>query len=482
METPRDPSDEPPEILIVEDSRTQAERLQHVLGQHRYRLSAARNGREALALIHERPPALIVSDVVMPEMNGFELCRRVKHEKKFRAIPVILLTSLTDPIDVVKGLESGADNFLFKPYDEKYLLSRIAHILADRHLRDVDLTAMGVEVFFAGRKFFITSDRLQILNLLLSTYEAAVERNRELATARDDLRHLNEHLEAKVAERTAALAAEVAERTRAETEVRRLNAELEERVRQRTAQLVLMNEELEAFSYSVSHDLRAPLRHIGGFVELLNNRARQSLDADACRHLDTIAEAARQMGLLIDDLLDFSRLGRTELRRQTVDLDALVRAAVQDLEMEIRQRQIEWQIEPLPAVQADPVLMRQVFANLLGNAVKYTRTRAVARIAVGAQKAASEIVFFVRDNGVGFDMTYAPKLFGVFQRLHGADEFEGTGIGLANVRRIVTRHGGRTWAEGRPDAGATFYFAFPSRPETGALRPAGQPAIAQPLA
>ena len=207
------------EILIVEDSATQTERLKYILGKNRYRVVSARNGREAIVQITTQIPVLVISDVVMPEMDGYQLCGYLKKDPRLRNIPVILLTSLNDPIDVVRGLESGADNFIFKPYDERYLLSRVAYILANRHLRETETARMGVEVFFAGRKFFITSDRLQILNLLLSTYETAVERNRELSTARDDLRHSNENLEVKVVERTAALQQEIAERKLAEAQV-----------------------------------------------------------------------------------------------------------------------------------------------------------------------------------------------------------------------------------------------------------------------
>jgi PAS domain S-box len=212
--------DTPDEILIVEDSPTQAERLRYILEKNRYRFTVARNGREALDRIAVQCPSLVISDIVMPEMDGYELCRHLKQHERFRNLPVILLTSLNDPIDVVRGLECGADNFLFKPYEENYLLSRIGYILANRHLREIEYTRMGLEVFFAGRKFFITSDRLQILNLLLSTYETAVERNRELAKARDDLHDLNATLEARVQERTAALQAEIVERKQAELQVR----------------------------------------------------------------------------------------------------------------------------------------------------------------------------------------------------------------------------------------------------------------------
>lgn len=204
------------EILIAEDSPTQADHLAYVLEQHGYRLSTVRNGRDALASISQRPPTLVISDVIMPEMDGYELCRRIKQEDNLKNLPVILLTSLSDPADVVRGLECGADSFIFKPYEEQYLLARVAYVLANRSLRETEKTQIGVEIFFAGRKFFITSDRLQILNLLLSTYEAAVQKNQELTTTQDELRLLNEHLEVKVEERTAALEAEISERKEAE--------------------------------------------------------------------------------------------------------------------------------------------------------------------------------------------------------------------------------------------------------------------------
>ncbi|HEY7511502.1 MAG TPA: ATP-binding protein [Vicinamibacteria bacterium] len=229
------------------------------------------------------------------------------------------------------------------------------------------------------------------------------------------------------------------------------------------ARVRALNEELEAFTYSVSHDLRAPVRHVSGFVDLLRRRADAAYDDTTRRHLDTIARSAAHMGQLIDDLLGFARMGRTELMRTRVSLGRLVRELVAELRAT---GDVEWQVQDLPEVAADPSLLRVVLANLLGNALKYTRTRERPRIEVGARPAdGAEVVVFVRDNGVGFDMQYADKLFGVFQRLHPAEDFEGTGIGLATVRRIVHRHGGRTWAEGEVDRGATFYFSLPEAKE-----------------
>jgi K+-sensing histidine kinase KdpD len=254
------------------------------------------------------------------------------------------------------------------------------------------------------------------------------------------------------------LQVEVEQRKQREGEIRKLNQKLANRA----AELESSNKELESFAYSVSHDLRAPLRHVVGFSELLQKQAASLLDDKSQRYIKTILDSAKKMGKLIDDLLSFSRIGRAETKKSLVNLEQLVKDVVSEIEQETRGREIAWKIDALPVCYGDRSMLMLVLANLVSNAVKFTRMRTQAEIEIGcADGDNDDLEVFVRDNGAGFDMQYANKLFGVFQRLHRADEFEGTGIGLATVQRIIHRHGGKVRAEGAVDQGATFYFSLP---------------------
>ena len=312
----------------------------------------------------------------------------------------------------------------------------------------VVLSSLCVNYFFTEPRytFDITSEDLPYFLLFTASaaivaWFVAVRRRIE-----SDLRDARDHLQA-----------EVVQRKRREDEIRALNENLAKRARE----LEISNKELESFAYSVSHDLRAPLRHVVGYSELLQRQASSLLDEKSRRYTQTILESAKRMGNLIDDLLAFSRIGRAETKETLVNLDQLVKEVVAEIGQDAAGRNIAWKVNPLPVCYGDRSMLRLVIVNLLSNAVKFTGMRARAEIEIGCVDRENEVEVFVRDNGAGFDMRYMDKLFGVFQRLHLPEEFDGTGIGLATVRRIIHRHGGEVRAEGKVDQGATFYFSLP---------------------
>ncbi|MCX7173608.1 MAG: response regulator [Proteobacteria bacterium] len=413
-----------PPILIVEDSMIQAELLRRVLARGGYPVALAKDGVEGLAAARKEPPSLIISDITMPVMNGFEMCRAIRQDAVLKDTPVILLTMLSDSRDVILGLNAGADYYVTKPFNEQYLLSRIKTILTEPPVRGEEKVEM--ELTLDEQKHRVSVGPQRVLNLLVSTYENAVLQNRELTASQDQLKELSVHLEEKA-------------------------RKLED-----------ANKDLEGFAYSVSHDLRTPLRAIDGFSSLVLKRYMDKLDDEGKRLLKVIRDNTQKMGQLIDDILAFSRMGRLGITPSEIDMDGLARQVFEELKPTAAGRELGVEIAPLPPARGDLAMLRQVWVNLLANAIKFTSHKPAAAIQLGAYPEGRENVFFVKDNGAGFDMQYADKLFGVFQRLHGIEEFEGTGIGLAIVKRIITRHGGRVWAEAKPGEGAAIYFAMPS--------------------
>ena len=298
----------------------------------------------------------------------------------------------------------------------------------------------------SGAILTVTSAVAVIVVLIWVNARAQDRADEKRQRVEDEVRRLNTDLEQRVMERTVQLA--------------NANRELERRVVQRTAELEATNKELEAFTYSVSHDLRAPLRHMDGFARLLSEECSGKLGSPAGHYLDRIQQGSRQMGRLVDDLLNLTRVGRQDLRRQATGLNSLVDDVLRDLAPEVKDRNIEWRVARLPFVDGDPHLLKQVLMNLISNAIKFTRPRQQAVIEIGQTMENGRVAVYVRDNGIGFSMKYADKLFKVFQRLHRPEDFEGTGVGLATVQRIIHKHGGQVWAEGELDKGATFYFAL----------------------
>jgi two-component system sensor histidine kinase/response regulator len=377
-------------ILIIDDKKSNIIALEHLLEKQGRTFISATNGKEGLKFALNNPVELIILDVQMPEMNGFEVAQVLKSSKRTKDIPIIFASAEKKERDsIMQGFEEGAVDYLSKPLDP-------------------ELTRAKVSV---------------LLKIQLQKKEL-IEKNKSLEEAEAKIKDLNTSLQRNL------------------------------------QQVESMNKELESFSYSVSHDLRAPLRSIMGYAKILEEDFHDKLDNSGKQALGTIQQNASRMNNLIDDLLEFSKQGRKHLSKSLVSVEELVTKIISDIGTTIKHH-AEIEVGELQTVYADHSLLTQVWINLISNAIKYSSKKTAPRIQIGSQESQDEIVYFIRDNGSGFDMTYVDKLFNVFQRLHKSTDFEGTGIGLALVQRIISRHDGRVWAEGKLNEGATFYFSLP---------------------
>lgn len=518
-------------VLVVDDESQNRYLLEVLLGGEGYEVESAANGREALAAARRRAPDLVISDILMPEMDGYLLCRAMKADTALRNVPFVFYTATyTEAEDERVALEAGGDLFLRKPTEPDSLLAAIRRLLEERSPVSDDGPTRGLaeEVAFLARHdqalarklekkhhelqesearyrsyfrsspvaILVTDDTGRLVDAnpaacLLSGYDAvellganvalllgegaddsplrlaagapsAPSRTTAWRLRRKDGAQRHVSLTAIRLEdgRVLAFCEDDTERVRAEEAVRQANADLERRVRERTAQLEYLNAELEAFTSSVSHDLRAPLRALDGYAAMLEGEVEDRPDSDGRRHLDAIRRNVRRMSRLVESLLALSRAGRQPLRTGPIDMDALVRSLLEELLPAEERERTDVVLHPLPPATGDESLVRQVLSNLVGNALKFTSHNPRRRIEIGARSEGDRTSWYVKDDGAGFDPAYAEKIFRAFERLHADSDFEGSGVGLAIVRRIVERHGGAVRAESAPGAGATFSFTL----------------------
>jgi signal transduction histidine kinase len=403
-------------ILIVDDMPESLRLWRAVLKGENFEMVEASDGAQALAVLEREDVDAIISDILMPRMDGYRLCQEVRKSERWREMPFIFCTATyTSPDDEQLCYDLGGDKYLRKPLSKEALLAALS------------------EATNAGRR------RPRDRAALPSGY--------------DVMKEYSERLVCKLEKK-------LQELEQARADLQQANLELDSRVQQRTAELNAANQELESFSYSVSHDLRAPLRHIEGYIDILLRDCGGQLNETNLKHLQTVRAAARTMGELIDALLQLSRVTCAEMDRRPVDLSALAAKVFAELQQSDPKRVVKLEITPGLNASGDERLLRIALVNLLGNAWKYSRKRPDARIEFGKIPGKAEDTYFVRDNGAGFDMAYVGKLFGAFQRLHGLNEFEGIGLGLATVQRIIHRHNGKIRAESVEHQGATFYFTL----------------------
>jgi two-component system sensor histidine kinase/response regulator len=394
-------------ILVVDDTHASLKLLTELLTAEGYQVRPADSGELALVSTAAKAPDLILLDIRMAGMDGFEVLRNLKKQEKSCDIPIIFISSASEAEMRVEGLKLGAVDFISKPFQKDELLARI-HI----HMKLRQLTS-------------------------------------QLERQAVELKRSNDQLQI-----------EITERKRAEEQILQTNADLEQRVAERTAHLEAANKEIASVNYSIAHDLNIPVRAIDGFSQILMEEYHHQLDGEGQRLLGVIRQNTHKLDRLIKDMLALLRVSQNELKISPIDMTSLVQSVYLETASPEEQAQFTFSVSPLPETHGDPALMRLIWSNLISNAVKFTLPKEERTIRVGSQVMGGETIYSIQDSGVGFNPKYTPKIFGLFERLHKVDQFEGTGVGLAIVERAVQRLGGKVWAEGVIDQGATFYFTL----------------------
>lgn len=434
---PPGPAEAANRVLIVDDTAGDRRLLRHHLEQEGFEVLEANDGVQALEVLQQQPVAGVVSDILMPRLDGYRLCAAIRRHPRLASLRYVLHTSsYTSPADEKLAYRFGADAFLRKPAAASAIVAAIRSPSQSRPASNGEQAA--------------EAEKLEVLHQYSDALvQKLEEKNAELEATAEKLRGANQELVQRTRELEAAKA-----------ELQRLNDDLESRVRERTAQLETANQELEQFSDAVAHDLRSPIRTIQGYGAILSSECMDLLNDECKGYLRRIPATAERMSELVEDLMRLSKVNRAPLRRNATDLSEIARGIIAHLRRESRDRSVDVRIMPGIVAECDPALLTIVFENLLSNAWKFTSRQSEQVIEVGVMPADPPVIF-VRDNGAGFDMALAPQLFTAFNRLHSPSEFPGTGIGLATVKRIIDRHGGRIWAEAAVGHGATFSFTLP---------------------
>lgn len=463
-------SDKVTDILIVEDSPTQAAQIKHLLESYDYKVEVTRDGQQALLWLSEHKPSLVISDIVMPEMNGFELCEKIKSDERTKDIPVILLTSLSDPEEVIEGLSCGADSFITKPFNKEYLVSNIRKILTEEVTPESKRDTRGIEIYYGGKKRTIRSGPQEVIKFLLNIYRGAIYQNNELIQTRDELRSLNERLEDLVEERTGEL-------KKNEEKILAFNAELEQRIQERTAQLDAANKAKSEFLANMSHEIRTPMNAVLGYAELLGFMLEDSTQRN---YIESIKSSGRSLLTLINDILDLSKIeaGKLELQFEYVNSQSFFSEFERIFSLRLSEKGLKFILEissGTPAgIYIDDARLRQIILNLIGNAVKFTERGSIKlkiytenpQIIIYSKEKTEEfidLIIEVTDTGIGISQEMQEEIFNPFVQGQGQNvkKYGGTGLGLAITQRLVQLMNGTINLDSQLNRGSSFIIKIP---------------------